>query len=156
MSDPILFYSTRGEWGRFSNFAATPFTLDGKRWRTSEHCFQAAKFPGHPQADAIHAANSPAIAARLGRSRKAPLRPDWESVKEDVMRRALAAKFAAHGELRELLLSTGDAELIEHTRRDAYWGDGGDGHGRNRLGHLLMELRERLRAEGSSADGGDA
>jgi predicted NAD-dependent protein-ADP-ribosyltransferase YbiA (DUF1768 family) len=44
------------------------------------------------------------------------------------------------------LLATGDADLIEHTATDAYWGDGGDGSGRNMLGKILMEVRARLRA----------
>jgi ribA/ribD-fused uncharacterized protein len=87
------------------------------------------------------------IAARMGRDRKRPLRKDWETVKEDIMRDALYAKFTQHSDLHELLLSTGDALLVEHTRNDRYWGDGGDGTGRNRLGLLLVELREKLRKE---------
>ena len=73
------------------------------------------------------------------------LRLDWETVKDDIMREALHAKFNQHPGLRSLLLQTGDAELIEHTKNDRYWADGGDGSGKNRLGHLLMELRENLR-----------
>jgi ribA/ribD-fused uncharacterized protein len=68
-------------------------------------------------------------------------------VKDDVMRRALRAKFEQNPELREQLLATGEAHLIEHTATDSYWGDGGDGSGLNRLGELLMELRAQLRAE---------
>ena len=85
------------------------------------------------------------IAARMGRSRERPLRPDWESAKEDIMREALHAKFTQHPDLRSLLLHTGDAEIIEHTRNDNYWGDGGDGSGKNRLGEMLMELRTKLK-----------
>jgi ribA/ribD-fused uncharacterized protein len=70
------------------------------------------------------------IAARLGRDRKKRLRADWESVKVSVMREAVEAKFRQHDELRELLLGTGDARLVEHTENDNYWGDGGDGAGR--------------------------
>ena len=66
------------------------------------------------------------------------------------MREALAAKFAQHLALRSLLLQSADAELIEHTRNDSYWGDDGDGSGRNRLGQLLMELRAKLRNNGRS------
>lgn len=91
-------------------------------------------------------ARTPKEAAEKGRDRKRRLRPDWDAVREDYMREALEAKFGQHAELRALLEATGDAELIEHTRTDAYWGDGGDGHGKNRLGILLMELRKRLRA----------
>jgi predicted NAD-dependent protein-ADP-ribosyltransferase YbiA (DUF1768 family) len=46
-----------------------------------------------------------------------------------------------------MLLSTGHETIVEHTANDDYWGDGGDGSGRNRLGLLLMELREILRAD---------
>jgi ribA/ribD-fused uncharacterized protein len=66
-------------------------------------------------------------------------------VKVSVMREALVAKFEQHPELRELLLATGEAKLVEHTERDDYWGADGDGSGRNMLGQLLMEVRRRLR-----------
>lgn len=82
----------------------------------------------------------------MGRSRKLPLRRDWESVKDKVMLEALCAKFTQHEDLKAILLGTGDAILVEHTENDSYWGDGGDGSGKNRLGQLLMQLREELRA----------
>ena len=82
----------------------------------------------------------------MGRDRKLPLRRDWESVKEKVMLDALRAKFTQNADLKAILLGTGDAVLVEHTARDAYWGDGGDGSGKNRLGRLLMRLRDELRA----------
>jgi ribA/ribD-fused uncharacterized protein len=141
----IRFYSTREPYGCFSNFYPAPIWVDGKRWRTSEHYFQAQKFAGTPREEEVREARSPMMAARLGRSRKHRLRPDWERVKEDVMRRAVLAKFEQHGELRSVLLSTGDAVLIEHTERDSYWGDGGDGTGLNRLGRILMDVRSELR-----------
>ena len=50
-------------------------------------------------------------------------------------------------DLKTILLGTGDAVLVEHTEKDSYWGDGGDGSGKNRLGHLLTALREELWAE---------
>ena len=90
-------------------------------------------------------ASTPARAAEIGRQRSRPLRPDWEDVKDDVMRVAVRAKFTQHEELRELLLSTGDEELVEHTTNDAYWADGGDGTGKNMLGKILMEVRAELR-----------
>jgi hypothetical protein len=146
-TDPITFYSTSGKYGAFSNFSRHIFTLDGQVWRTSEHYFQAQKFAGTPHADAVRSARTPKDAASIGRRRDLPLRKDWEQVKDDVMRRALYAKFTQHADLRALLLSTGDAELIENAPGDFYWGIGKDGTGRNRLGALLMELRAKLRAE---------
>jgi ribA/ribD-fused uncharacterized protein len=143
----ILFYRVREPYGEFSNFSAHPIKVNGKTWPTSERYFQAQKFAGTEYEQEIRRAKSPMIAARLGRSRKEPLRKDWESAKETIMREALRAKFTQHPALRSLLLSTGDQTIVEHTENDKYWGDGGDGAGKNRLGILLMELREKLRTE---------
>jgi hypothetical protein len=141
----ILFYRLNEPYGEFSNFSPHPFELNGRVWPTSEHYFQAQKFAGTEHDEAVRQAQSPMIAARMGRSRERPLRADWESVKDNIMREALQAKFTQHLSLRSLLLETGDAELIEHTKNDGYWADGGDGTGKNRLGQLLMELRMQLR-----------
>jgi len=143
----ILFYRVREPYGELSNFSPHPIKLKGKTWPTSEHYFQAQKFAGTEYEEEIRRAKSPMIAARLGRSRKEPLRKDWESAKEMIMREALYAKFTQHPALHSLLLSTDDETIVEHTENDNYWGDGGDGSGRNRLGVLLMELREKLRTE---------
>jgi len=143
----ILFYRQNDPHGEFSNFSAHPFKLKGKVWPTSEHYFQAQKFAGTEHEETVRNAKTPSMAAKLGRSRSLPLRADWEGVKDDVMRAALRTKFEQHPKLKSLLLSTGDAELIEHTRNDSYWADGGDGTGKNRLGQLLMDLRKQLRAE---------
>lgn len=143
----VLFYRVSGMYGEFSNFSPHPVQLNCRTWPTSEHYFQAQKFAGMDYEEVIRLANSPMIAARLGRSRSHPIRRDWEIVKDGVMRQVLRAKFTQHPELKTLLLSTGEAELVEHTRNDAYWGDGGDGSGRSRLGQLLMELRAALRSE---------
>lgn len=145
MSQIIHFYSVHDEYGCFSNFAPYPIRLDGKLWPTSEHYFQSQKFEDKAHQDAIRKANSPMIAARLGRDRKKKLRRDWESVKVSIMTKAVLAKFSQHEELRTALLDTGDAKLIEHTENDSYWGDGGDGSGRNMLGQVLMRVRDELR-----------
>lgn len=80
-------------------------------------------------------------AARIGRDRSLPMRPDWEDVKLNVMRSALRHKFDAHPTLVQLLLSTGEEEIIEETSDDMYWGCGTNRKGLNMLGKLLMELR---------------
>ena len=143
----IYFYRvSEVPYGAFSNFSAHPFVLDGGLWPTSEHYFQAQKFAGHPgQQEEIRLATTPMEAAEKGRERHRPLRPDWAVARDDAMRAALAAKFTAHPQLGELLLSTGDEALIEKTTGDHYWGCGTEGTGQNRLGQLLMELREALR-----------
>ena len=141
----IRFYGVGEAYGIFSNFHPAPIRLKGRVWPTTEHYFQAQKFAGTKHELEILAAKTPAVAARKGRERSRPLRRDWEAVKDSVMRDAVRAKFEQHDDLRRALLDTGDARLVEHTESDSYWGDGGDGSGRNRLGEILMELRATLR-----------
>jgi N-glycosidase YbiA len=66
-------------------------------------------------------------------------------VKDSIMLGAVRNKFAA-GELRELLLGTGDRPLVEASPFDSYWGCGRSGKGKNRLGELLMQARAELGA----------
>jgi hypothetical protein len=75
------------------------------------------------------------------------IRPDWEQVKVSEMRRALRAKFDRiyRPGLCDMLLSTGNLEIVEANPRDSFWGAGPDGTGQNKLGNLLMELRAQLR-----------
>lgn len=146
----IFFYSTSDAYGEFSNFAAYPIRVKGRLWPTSEHYYQAQKFRLARDQKDILTAKTPHIAARRGRDRKRKLRRDWESIKESVMFTAVWSKFEQHPELRELLLSTEDAQLVEHTENDAYWGDGGDGKGKNRLGCILMQIRTRFQAQDDS------
>lgn len=141
----IKFYGHRLPFYEFSNFYMAQVHIDGSMWRTSEHYYQAMKFFGSlDDIFAVQNAKTPGDAAAIGRDRKRPLREDWEEVKDDVMYKAITAKFTQHLNLKEILLGTGDATLVEHTSRDSYWGDGGDGSGKNMLGKLLMKLREEL------------
>lgn len=143
----INFYSTQGEYGCFSNFSRHPVWLKGKSWPTSEHYFQAQKFAGTTHEEDIRKAKTPGLAAQMGRDRKRPLRQDWEAVKDGIMHEVVLAKFSQHADLKEVLLATGDAKLVEHTFNDSYWGDGGDGSGQNMLGQILMRVREELRVD---------
>jgi ribA/ribD-fused uncharacterized protein len=69
------------------------------------------------------------------------LRPDWEEVKIELMRRANAAKFDQHSWLSAVLT----AELIEASPTDAFWGTAPYGDGLNWAGRILSEIRDRLR-----------
>ena len=146
MAKVINFYKQNDEYGCFSNFASYPIKIDGFVWPTSEHYFQAQKFEKSSHQKEIRKTKSPMIAARMGRDRKKKLREDWESVKDSIMLKAVREKFKQHKDIQEILLSTGDAKLVEHTTNDHYWGDGGNGSGKNRLGQILMQVREELRS----------
>lgn len=142
--EKIKFYSVNETYGEFSNFALFPIKLKGKIWKTTEHYFQAQKFVDKAYQEKIRKASTPMKAAQLGRSRKVRIMKNWDNIRDNVMYEALKAKFTQHEELNELLLATGDKILIEHTENDSYWGDSGDGSGKNRLGKLLMRLRKEL------------
>ena len=143
--EKIYFHIKARACGWLSNFARYPIVVGGQEWPTSEHYYQAQKFTNAPEwMEAIRANLPPYGAWRMGRSPDHPRRPDWDSVKDEVMRVAVRAKFSQHSELQLLLLATGDAELVEHAPHDAYWGDGGDGRGQNMLGRVLMEVRMAL------------
>lgn len=140
----INFYSVSEPYGDFSNFSNHPIFLDGTTWPTVEHYFQAQKFKDGKIMYSIQIAKTPYDAAKLGRDRGLPLRENWEEIKDGVMYKAVKAKFLQYENLRNLLLSTGDAEIVEHTKSDPYWGDGGNGSGQNKLGKILMQIRQEL------------
>jgi len=141
----IYFYSTIDQYGAFSNFSKHGFELDGQYWPTVEHYFQAQKFSDTAYKDRIRLAASPKLAKQYGRTRAIPLRQDWEMVKDEIMKKAAFRKFETHKNIRLLLLSTGDEEIIENAPNDYYWGCGADGSGKNKLGKTLMEIRSKLR-----------
>ncbi|PAX54602.1 NADAR family protein [Brunnivagina elsteri] len=140
----IYFYSTNEEYGAFSNFSHHGIELDRLWWITTEHYFQSQKFEDTAYREKIRTAATPKIAAELGRSRKMPLRKDWEEVKDLIMYKAVLKKFQTHQQLQELLLSTLDEEIIENAPGDYYWGCGKDGSGKNILGKILMDVRKEL------------
>jgi ribA/ribD-fused uncharacterized protein len=150
----VVFYSQKSpRTGVFSNFSAHPFNVLGKQWPTSESLFQALKFvtTDPQQAEAIRTAKTPGDCAELGRDRSKKLRPDWETVKDDVMRLAVLAKFSGNSEAKATLLATGSAQLVEDAPFDAYWGTGSGkgGGGKNMLGKILVETRDILRKPAS-------
>lgn len=145
MHEEIRFYRCGDPYGYLSNFARYSVTLDGKEWPTNEHYYQAMKFTDPKIQATIRKAGGPGEAKRLGNMKGLTLRHDWYTAKIGVMRKVVKAKFMQHPMLLQMLLRTSDAELIEHTENDSYWGDGGDGSGRNMLGKILMEVREQLK-----------
>jgi ribA/ribD-fused uncharacterized protein len=140
----IRFYSINGPYGDFSNLARFPIRLNGLLWSSVEHFFQAQKFAGTSLENEIRKTRLYSQAAKIGRNRRNKIRPDWKSSRVELMRKALKAKFTQHPDLKLLLLSTKDAVLIEHSEKDSFWADGGNGSGKNMLGHLLMEIRAEL------------
>jgi ribA/ribD-fused uncharacterized protein len=132
-----------GRYDLLSNFHASPIKVEGIEYPTVEHAFQAAKTMNVEQKRALAEASTPGHAKRMGK--RVQLRPDWEQVKVGIMEELMRLKFTTHADLREKLLATGDAELIEgNDWNDRFWGVC-RGQGKNQLGVILMEVRRELR-----------
>ncbi|KAF9218939.1 DUF1768-domain-containing protein [Gyrodon lividus] len=144
----ISFYEKGKPYYEFTNFSPHDVTYEGKRYPTSEHLFQAFKFmDAHPHiAERIRTCGEkPMQAFDEAHKYQSTARSDWAQVHVEKMGIALELKFTQHEDLKELLLDTGDAELVEDSPRDWFWGIGADGSGRNELGKALMRLRRELR-----------
>lgn len=152
----IKFYLTSENYGCFSNFSLDQITIDELIWPTSEHYFQAQKFPHDPHYQRrIRSAPTPNYVADLGRDRRHRLRSDWDSVKDDYMRFIVLQKFAQNQEICKTLLCTNNERIVEASPSDRYWGEGSDGRGRNMLGAILMETRIQLKNQGGYLGGSD-
>lgn len=129
----------RGHYYFLSNFYPAPVTYNGVTYENNEAAFQAQK---QPERAKEFASLPPNEAKRLGRRVK--LRPDWESVKQDIMRGVVQAKFTQNPSLREKLIQTGERDLIEGNNwGDTYWGVC-YGKGRNELGKILVKIRSEI------------
>lgn len=136
------------EYAFLSNFYMCNVTYKDVTYTNSEAAFHAQKTLD-PLEQQKFAKLNPSEAKKLGR--KVTLRGDWEAIKDDVMYDVCFAKFSQNSDLREKLLATGDEYLEEGT----YWHDNCWGNcycdkckdvaGENRLGKILMRIREELR-----------
>jgi ribA/ribD-fused uncharacterized protein len=141
----ICFFSQSETHREFSNFAPFGIDLDDARWATVEHYYQAQKFADLQLRKTIRKAEKPVIAKNIADHNKAAIRPDWDAVKDEVMYRAVRRKFELHAQLRELLLGTGEEDIVESAPNDYYWGVGREGTGQNRLGKIIERVRAELR-----------
>ncbi|MBI4937625.1 MAG: NADAR family protein, partial [Nitrosomonadales bacterium] len=125
--------------------------FEGIEYPTSEHAYQAGKARKESVREWLMAAPSPSLLAMAAHGLYVwDVAPNWSKDKFDRMKRVLHAKFTQHEDLKELLLSTGNARLVEKATVDnsvnRLWGEV-NGIGKNMLGQLLMELREELLEE---------
>jgi ribA/ribD-fused uncharacterized protein len=139
-----------GPYNFLSNFTSSIFVVDGVKYKTVEHYYQANKTKNVEMFTKIVECDGPVQAKRLGK--KVMLKENWENIKEDVMLTALRKKFQIP-KFRRKLLDTGNMDLIEGNYwHDNYWGSCTCRHcsnilGRNRLGYLIMKVRDEIRRE---------
>ncbi|GJH22674.1 NADAR family protein [Caballeronia novacaledonica] len=147
----IEFYrASEKPYGVFSNLYKRAIIFEDVEYPTSEHAYQAGKARKDNVRAWLMAAPSPSLLAMAAHGLYVwDVHPDWSKTKFDRMKRVLHAKFSQHLDLQEILLSTGDARLVEAATVDnavnRLWGEV-KGVGKNMLGTLLMEVREEIRA----------
>ena len=131
-----------GKYRFLSNFHPSALWHDGILYPTVEHAYQAAKTDDREWRLRISKCATPGQAKRLGRS--APLRDGWYLDRYRVMSALVEKKFIGYRHLADLLVATGNEQIVEgNTWGDTYWGVC-NGVGENALGRILMSLRERL------------
>ena len=119
-----------------------PVSYNGWDYTNNEAAFQAQKTKNRRLKFQLFSQASPSEAKAAGR--KIDLRSDQEEVKDKVMYEIVLAKFTQNPDLKEKLLATGDEYLEEgNTWGDTIWGTV-DGVGENRLGKILMRVRDEL------------
>ncbi|KAF9479966.1 hypothetical protein BDN70DRAFT_806074 [Pholiota conissans] len=114
----ILFYHKDDPHYGFTNFSPHPVIYNGKKYPTSEHLFQSFKFQKHRPKLAEHirtCSERPSVAFSEARRFQPEVRSDWKQVNIEKMDETLFHKFTQHADLRDELLATGDAELVEVT-----------------------------------------
>jgi N-glycosidase YbiA len=132
----------QGPYRFLSNFYPATVEFEGITYPTVEHAYQSAKTLDINERKRIAALSTPSVAKSEGR--KLALRSDWETAKFEVMERCVRYKFTHNPELGRKLLETGNALLEEgNTWGDRVWGVY-QGQGENRLGKILMKVREEL------------
>lgn len=136
--------SFRDEYFFLSNFYPVEIKLDGIVYPNAESAFQAQKTLNVEERRKFSMLKNPVQAKRLGR--KVKLRDDWEEVKLDIMTEIVSQKFLQHPHLIEMLLQTGDEELVEGNKwGDRFWGVC-KGKGENHLGKILMKIRDAYKS----------
>ncbi len=159
----VTFKKTDERFGGFSNMSGEfPILVNGVRVRSTEHLYQALKFPDHPDVqEAILNEPSPMRAKWIAKSKDdekkktegnfKKIRKDWDEIQVEVMDFCLKMKLIWHWvKFGNLLRSTEGRAIFELEAREVkspFWGvvpDGESFRGENTLGKLLMKLRNEL------------
>jgi ribA/ribD-fused uncharacterized protein len=144
----FIYFNSRSRGSSFmSNFYPSKLMIDGKEYWHVEGYYQSQKFAGFNEVaeEHIRKALSPGVCKRLAYDYPLPehKKKEWnDGLKDKIMRRAVLCKFITNGDLARQLIATGDAMLVEDNVNDDYWACGVGNKGQNKLGNILMSVRE--------------
>lgn len=154
----ICFHKPGEENGYLSNWYLSRFSVNSITFSSMEQYMMYCKaicFHDDSIAAQILATDDVAEIKALGRLVKNYNDNHWSGVRQIAVYEGLCAKFSQNEDLKELLLSTGDAVLAECAVNDRIWGIGLSMHnpdrfdrakwkGQNLLGYALMMVRQKL------------
>lgn len=143
----------------FSQWYDCWFEVDGMAYHTTEQYMMAEKarlFKDGEVLEEIMTAEHPSKYKKLGRKIRGFVPEIWDAHKYDIVVKGNKAKFSQNPELKEFLISTGDAIIAEASPYDKIWGIGldretaekggvKDWQGENLLGCALMDVRDWLK-----------
>lgn len=155
----VYFYNTYRKNGYLSNWFYSDFIVDGKKYCCNEQFMMEQKallFGDTETAEKILCEKDQKTIKVLGRNASGFEQKVWEGNKQIIMYRGLMAKFSQNAVLKDRLLSTGDAILVEAAPHDKVWGIGlaandpdaldmNKWKGENLLGFALTAVREELK-----------
>jgi len=138
-----LQYKGKYIYNWFSNFEPITIIIDNVKYPSVENYYQSQKTLDLEERKQFQNC-SPSKSKFLGK--KIKLRKDWDNIKNSIMKKALDIKFAKGTNQANKLLETGNDEIIEWNNwGDRIWGKTLDGIGENRLGIMLMDIRNKLK-----------
>ena len=143
--DAIYFFSHA--FDPINNWSAHAVKIWSKTFPTLEHAYHYRKYSdNNPEiAEEILSSPSPWAAMQVDRRHMDKRRDDWDQVKVAIMTELARAKVAQNQDVRECLLKTGKKQIIENSPWDDFWGCGAKGKGENRMGKILVQIREELK-----------
>lgn len=152
IADADNIYEFQEEFRYLSNMwiLDNPIETDSGPVPTSEHAYQMAKFSSPEIRAAIAATPSGTAAKKLARKFEqegAEVSQRWLEHKEEIMQGVVLEKFTRNPGLMDKLVATGSMHIEEGNRwKDTYWGVSPPitGKGENRLGQILMNVRDAL------------
>ena len=142
-----IFFSRHDEQELLGSASHHPFTLDGKEWPTAEHYYQAMLFDNKNLQEKIRAQPNAKAAMAATTWRFLQKKKDWKKLRKVLMTRAIYTKCKTYPAVAKRLLETGDKKLVENSAYDYFWGCGRDRRAENTYGKVMMNVREKLRAE---------
>lgn len=150
MKDRIGFWQEREQYGCFSNFYPCTFTYKGITFNCSEQAFmyeKAMTFNDFETAKQILNETDPKTIKKLGRKVSNFNESKWSAIRYNIMLDINYEKYSQNNELKRVLLSTNNIEIVEDSPFDYIWGIGRDGSGQNLLGKALMKIRDKFRKQ---------